>query len=155
ARDMGLPIGRIVLATNANRVLPDWIQTGSFTPRPAIATLANAMDVGDPSNLERLRCWHPEVAATVSAESVSDEEIRACIQRGWREHHVAVCPHTACGLEVLRRLQPKGRWIVAATAHPAKFETIVEPLIGEKVAPPESLKALLERPSQAAPMRPD
>jgi len=154
ARDMGLPIGRVVMATNANKVLPEFLRTGAFKPQPAIATLANAMDVGDPSNLERLRYWHAELGSVISAESVSDEQIRACIQRTWKEKHVAVCPHTACGLEVLRRLQPKGRWIVAATAHPAKFESVVEPLIGETVAAPPALQRLLDRPSRAEPMGP-
>jgi threonine synthase len=155
ARDMGLPVGRVVCATNANRVLPDFLRTGAYAPQPAIATLANAMDVGDPSNLERLRYWHGEVGSVVSAESVSDEQIRASIVRTWKEQHVAVCPHTACGLAVLRRLHPKGKWIVVATAHPAKFETVVEPLIGETVPPPPALQALLERPSQAGPLAPN
>lgn len=152
ARDMGLPIGHIVLATNANRVLPDFLASGTYRPAAAIATLANAMDVGDPSNLERLRYWHPDVAATVSADSVDDEGIRQTIRRVFTEYKVAVCPHTACGLEVLRRRNAEGTWLVAATAHPAKFETVVEPLIGQTVEPPPSLKALLDRPSHVEPM---
>jgi threonine synthase len=149
ARDMGLPIERIVLATNANRVLPELLTTGTYTPAPAIATLANAMDVGDPSNLERLRYWHPELGGIVTADWVSDDDIRHSIKRVWKEHHLAACPHTACAFEVLRRMTPHGKWIVVATAHPAKFETVVEPLIGEAVPPPPALQALLDRPSKA------
>ncbi len=153
ARDSGLPIGRIVLATNANRVLPDFLKSGTYSPAPSRATLANAMDVGDPSNLERLRFWHPDVAKTVEADSVTDDAIRACIKRTWGDHHVAICPHTACAVEVHRRLKAKGTWLIAATAHPAKFETVVEPLIGEKVVAPPMLQALLDRPSFATPLR--
>jgi len=149
ARDMGLPIGDVVLATNANRVLPELVATGVYRPAPAVATIANAMDVGAPSNLERLRFWHPDVAKVVSAESVDDDAIRVRIQRTWKEHEVVVCPHTACGLEVLRRRRAKGTWLVAATAHPAKFETVVEPLIGQKVEPPAALAELLARPAHA------
>jgi len=155
ARDVGLPIGRIVLATNANRVLPDFLKSGTYAPAPSRATLANAMDVGDPSNLERLRFWHPDVASTVEADSVSDDAIRKCIKKTWADHHIAICPHTACAVEVHRRLKPKGAWLIAATAHPAKFETVVEPLIGEKVSAPPMLQALLDRPSFATPLRAD
>jgi threonine synthase len=136
-------------------VLPDYLASGTYKPAPSVATLANAMDVGDPSNLERLRYWHPEPASVVSADFVVDADIRACIERTWKAHHVAVCPHTACGLEVLRRLKPRGRWLVAATAHPAKFETVVEPLIGEKVVAPPALQALLDKPSVTLPLAAD
>lgn len=152
ARDMGLPIGRIVLATNANRVLPELVRTGVYSPAATVPTIANAMDVGAPSNLERLRFWHPDVAKVVSADSVDDAAIRESITRTFTQHGVAVCPHTACGLEVLRRQSAEGTWLVAATAHPAKFETVVEPLIGRRVEPPPALAELLERPSQAAPL---
>ncbi len=152
-KQMGLPIGRVVLATNANRVLPDFLNNGKYDARPSIATLANAMDVGDPSNVERLRHWgfEPE------ADWVDDAAIRATIVRTWKEHRVAICPHTACGVEVLRRVKENGatgKWLVAATAHPAKFETIVEPLIGQRLPVPEGLQALLDRDSNAEPLAP-
>jgi threonine synthase len=152
ARDMGLPIGRIVLATNANRVLPAYFQSGEYRPAKTVQTLANAMDVGDPSNVERLRYWHPDPAKVLSADSVDDDAIRETIRRVFAERGVAVCPHTACGLQVLRRMNPAGTWLVAATAHPAKFETVVEPLIGRTVEPPPALKDLLARPSHAEPL---
>lgn len=155
ARDAGLPVGRVVLATNANRVLVDFLDTGVYEPRASVATLANAMDVGAPSNLERLRALYQTPAAQVTADSVGDDDIRASISRTWAEAGVAVCPHTACGLEVLRRLRAtgvEGDWLVAATAHPAKFDTIVEPLIGRPVEVPAPLAALLSRPSLADPL---
>ena len=156
AKRMGVAIGEIVLATNANHVLPDFLKTGRYSPKPSVATLANAMDVGDPSNVERLRYWYPdESAMPFTADWVDDETIRATIRRTWADSNLAVCPHTACGLEVLRRLRAKGasgRWVVAATAHPAKFDSVVEPLIGQKVEVPAALGELLARPAQATPL---
>lgn len=155
ARDTGLPIGRVVLATNRNRVLPDFLRTGRYEPRASLATLANAMDVGAPSNLERLRARYADPAAVVDADWVDDDTIRATITATAREHGVDVCPHTACALAVLARLRARGErgpWIVAATAHPAKFETVVEPLVGHAVPVPPPLAALLARPAHAEPM---
>jgi threonine synthase len=153
ARECGVPIDRVVLATNANRVLADFVATGRYEPKPSIPTLANAMDVGAPSNVERLRHRFPDVSKVVSADWVDDETIRKTIQHSPE----VICPHTACGVEVLRRQRAagaKGTWIVAATAHPAKFDSIVEPLIGRPVPVPPALAELLARPSSAAPLEP-
>lgn len=157
ARDAGLPIGPVVLATNDNRVLTDFLATGRYEPRNSVATLANAMDVGAPSNLERLRSRYADPTAIVSADWVDDAAIRATVLATSTEHDVAVCPHTACGLAVLARLRARGTqgpWIVAATAHPAKFEAVIEPLLGRSLPIPASLAALLDRPSHAAPLQP-
>ncbi|MCA3012930.1 MAG: threonine synthase, partial [Myxococcaceae bacterium] len=146
---LGLPIGHVTLATNANRVLPDFISSGHYAPAPSRPTLANAMDVGAPSNLERLRHWWPDVEALrheLSADWVDDETIRRTIAETFRATRTAVCPHTACGVAVRDRLRAQGHQralLVAATAHPAKFETIVEPLIGERLEVPPALAALL------------
>ncbi len=155
SRHIGLPIGEVVIATNANRVLCDYLASGEYEPRTAIATLANAMDVGAPSNLERLQHLFAEPARAVRAQWVDDETIRRSIARADKEYGVVLCPHTACGFEVLRRLRAegaKGAWIVAATAHPAKFEQVVEPVIGRPVPVPKSLAALLEKPAKAEPL---
>jgi threonine synthase len=156
ARRLGMPIGDLVLAHNANRTVPDLLQTGAFAPRPSIATLASAMDVGNPSNLERLRSLYPdlgELRASITADSVTDEQIRARIRSGFKEYGQIWCPHTATAAEVYTRLSParrsQGRWVLVATAHPAKFREIVEPLIDRQVAVPESLGRLFELPSQA------
>ncbi|MEW5742546.1 MAG: threonine synthase [Myxococcota bacterium] len=157
ARAMGLPIDRVALATNANRVLPDFLRNGRYTPTASITTLANAMDVGAPSNLERLRVMFERANEHMDADWVDDETIRATIRRTWSEAGVALCPHTACGVEVLRRVRAqggRGTWLVAATAHPAKFERIVEPLIGQPVEVPPALAELLARPSRAEPLEP-
>ncbi len=154
ARECGLPIERIVLATNANRVLADYVATGIYSPQPSLATLANAMDVGAPSNVERLRHRFPEVAKAVSADWVDDETIRETIKASPE----AICPHTACGVAVLKRLRSqgvKGPFVVAATAHPAKFDSIVEPLVGRAIPVPPALAELLARPAKAQPLAPN
>jgi threonine synthase len=156
AKRMGLPLGRIALAANANRVIPDWFEEGEWRPRPSIPTLANAMDVGDPSNMERLFHLYPEreaLLADACAASFDDAAIRDVIARGPMEWGRVFCPHTATAVRLREQLGP-GPWVVVATAHPAKFETIVEPLVGRTVEPPPSLAALLERPRRVAEIDP-
>jgi threonine synthase len=153
AKRMGLPIGEIVLATNANDVLPRFFVGGDYAPEATKATLANAMDVGAPSNFERLRHWHGDNAAlrkAISAHPVNDATIRAIIAAAPERHGIVPCPHTACGLHVLETLRLQGDtrpWTVVATAHPAKFDSIVEPLIGHTIELPPALTASLARPA--------
>ncbi|HEU4664094.1 MAG TPA: threonine synthase [Dokdonella sp.] len=157
ARACGLPIGDVVLATNANRTLPDFFAGADYTPRASVATLANAMDVGAPSNFERLRWLYPDDAdlrRAVSAAAVDDATIRATL-RAYAERGLVVCPHTATALHVLDRRRAAGNradTIVVATAHPAKFDTIIEPLLGHPVDVPPALAALLARPADAEPL---
>jgi len=155
ARQVGLPIGEVLLAHNANRTVPDYLASGEWHPRPSIATLASAMDVGDPSNMERLRALYPQLEdlrGAVGACSVSDEEIRARIRAGFRDYGQMWCPHTATAAEAWERLSParrrERRWVLVSTAHPAKFREIVEPLIGREVPVPETLARLFARPTQ-------
>ncbi|HJP38673.1 MAG: threonine synthase [Gammaproteobacteria bacterium] len=151
ARRMGMPIGRIVFATNENTTIPDFLSKGEYEPRPSKATLASAMDVGDPSNMERLRALCGDVDGIreiVSARSVSDAVIRTTIRDEYARHGIAWCPHTATGLHVYRSLpaaeQQAGHWVVVATAHAAKFDTIVEPLLDQHIEPPTELARLLD-----------
>jgi threonine synthase len=161
ARHMGLPIDRIVFATNANTTIPDYLATGQWLPRPSVPTLASAMDVGNPSNMERLRSLCGDagnIRAEVAAVAVTDDEIRVAIRDEYRRHGLPWCPHTATGLHTYRHL-PEGQraarhWIVVATAHPAKFDTIVEPLLGETVPPPPDLARLLAWPAKYATIEP-
>jgi threonine synthase len=162
ARKLGLPIGRIVLAHNANRTVPDFLQSGQWQPRPSIATLASAMDVGSPSNMERLRALFPELESVrdaVRAESVSDAEIRARTVADFRQYGKTWCPHTATAAEVYARMDPamreSGRWVLVSTAHPAKFREIVEPLTGERIEMPESLAKLFSRPVYCEDLEPN
>ena len=153
AQRAGLPIGSLVLACNANRAVPDFLASGEWRPRASIPTLASAMDVGNPSNMERLRNLYPEHAAlvrTVSAVSVSDDAIRARIRADLDALGQVWCPHTATAAEAYARLDPAtraaGPWILVATAHPAKFPEIVEPLIGRTLEVPPALARLLALP---------
>ena len=140
AKQMGLPIGEIVLAHNANRTVPDYLTTGELKPRPSVATLASAMDVGNPSNLERM-----------SALWVDDAAIEARIKADYARFNQVWCPHTATAAEAWARLTPAQqsaqRWVLVATAHPAKFREIVEPLIGREVDVPANLRRLFDLPS--------
>jgi threonine synthase len=110
------------------------------------------MDVGDPSNMERLMSLYPgagTLAARLRATSIDDAAIRASIAAEFARTGFAPCPHTAAGLAAYRSLpeavRRRGHWVVAATAHAAKFPEIVEPLVGRRVEPPPSLAALLGR----------
>ncbi len=157
AKRLGLPIDRIVLATNANTSIEDYLATGQWLPRPSLPTLASAMDVGNPSNMERLRQLCGDISALreeVSAMAVSDAEIRSSLRDEFSRHGLAWCPHTATGLHVYRGLPDAERrqrhWAVVATAHAAKFDTIVEPLLGCDITPPVELAALLALPSRFA-----
>lgn len=158
ARKIGLPIGEILLATNANDVLPRFFDGGDYAPQPSVSTLANAMDVGAPSNFERL-CWlYPDadqLRASFRAITVDDATIQSTIREVWERHQLALCPHTATAIFALDSLALDGSWAVAATAHPAKFEGIVEPLLGTRIEPPPALAQLLARPSQAEPLAAD
>ncbi|GAB2538168.1 threonine synthase [Rhodanobacter koreensis] len=158
ARELGLPIGTVQLACNANATLPDYFAGAAYTPREAVATLANAMDVGAPSNFERLRWTFPgedRLRSLLRADSVDDAAIRQTIIRHAREHGEIFCPHTATAMHQLDRLRDEGDhapWAVVATAHPAKFESVVEPLTGNTVTVPAALAALLQRSASAEPL---
>ncbi|MEO8012080.1 MAG: threonine synthase [Dokdonella sp.] len=155
ARACGLPIGDIALATNANRSVPDFFAGTPYAAQPSVATLANAMDVGAPSNFERLRWMYPDEHALRTAftcDAVDDATIRATIAAGESTWGEVFCPHTACAVHVLDGLRKRGiegPMAIVATAHPAKFEQVVEPLIGHRVAVPDALARLLARPAHA------
>ncbi len=136
AKKMNFPIGKIVLACNANRTVVDYFETGNWNPRPTLSTLANAMDVGNPSNMERLRYLYPDLVSLekdIEAVSVSDEEIRSAIQDSDKRWGRILCPHTATAAFVRSKL-PGTDWIIVATAHPAKFRSIVQPLVRDQIA---------------------
>jgi threonine synthase len=160
ARHMGLPIGEIVLATNANQTVTDYLRAGEWQPRASVPTLASAMDVGNPSNMERLRALHPdfeELQAQIGASSVDDIEIRGTLRRDAHELGRVWCPHTATAAKVYRRMLSRGargHWVIVATAHPAKFNDIVEPQTGQQVPVPPSLAKLLSLPRQEAELEP-
>jgi threonine synthase len=153
---MGLPLREIVLATNANRSISAFFDGGAWQAYPTLATLATAMDVGCPSNVERLLHLfggEEETRLALRACQVADDEIRRAVTEGCEQWGEVWDPHTATAVAARERLGSE-HWILVATAHPAKFETVVEPLIGQTVPIPPSLREVLDRPSHATPLPP-
>jgi threonine synthase len=153
-RHLGLPIDRIVLAVNANRTIPDFLASGAWQPGATRATLASAMDVGNPSNMERLRHLFPDIdglRTAVTSTSVDDAAIKARILADHAAFDRVWCPHTAVAAEIYARFstaeKSSGHWVIVATAHPAKFSEILGPLVGEALRTPLSLQSLYDRPS--------
>jgi len=148
-RHMGLPIGQIALACNANQTLSAFFAGEPFAARLSVATLASAMDVGAPSNFERLQWLFKDddaLRASVRVRSVSDAQIEEQIARVYARDGEIICPHTATAFAAAASLP--GNWTLVATADPAKFESIVEPLLGRSVPIPAALAALLEQPTR-------
>ena len=162
ARESGLPIGDIVLATNANTLIGDYLVGAEWSPRTSIQTLASAMDVGNPSNMERLQKLLGNAEALrkqIRVFSADDENIRQEITAIHRDAGITVCPHTATAIFAYRQLPEKEKadkdWILVATAHAAKFESIVEPLIGETIPLPDGLANIMSRLSRYSIIEPD
>jgi threonine synthase len=155
---MGLPVGQVRLACNANATLADYFGGADYAPRDAVATLANAMDVGAPSNFERLRWTFPNASALrqlLRADCVDDATIRETIALHARQQGEVFCPHTATAMHLLDQLRAAGdssTWAVVATAHAAKFESVVEPLLGHLLDVPPALAVMLQRRANALPL---
>lgn len=153
---MGLPAKGFVAATNANKTVPDYLESGTYEPRASVATLSNAMDVGDPSNWERIthlyrRDWQA-LRGALRWGSLDDDETRAAIRALDAQGYVAD-PHTAVAWAVLRRRMQRGETgVFLATAHPAKFQEVLEPVLGREIPLPEELSELAGRPLQAEPL---
>ena len=154
---MGLPVSRFIAANNRNDIFYQYLRTGIYTPRPSIATIANAMDVGDPSNFARVLDLyghsHAAIAAEISGATYTDEQIADTMRRVWKEHHYLLDPHGACGYRALSEgLQPGETGIFLETAHPAKFKDTVEEILGESISIPEKLQAFMRGEKQSIPM---
>lgn len=156
---MGLPARVFVAATNANKAVPEYLESGEYSPRPSVATLSNAMDVGDPSNWDRIthlfgRDWQA-LRAALRWGSLDDDETRAAIRALSAQGYTAD-PHAAVAWAVLRRrLQRKETGIFLATAHPAKFKEVLEPVLEREIALPPALAELVDRPLLAEAMAVD
>ena len=154
----GLPVTGFIAATNVNDTVPRYLLTGSYEPRPSIRTLSNAMDVGDPSNFERLSALFPSgwkaMGALIGGESVTDDETSAAIRRWHERTGVFLDPHTATGVVAAERFGEShfadlAVTVVLGTAHPAKFGEIVRTATGENPPMPPQLEAALERSKHA------
>ncbi|MBI4520746.1 MAG: threonine synthase [Gemmatimonadetes bacterium] len=151
AKRLGLPVDRFIAATNANDVVPRYLQTGHFQAQPSVPTISNAMDVGDPSNMARIRHLYDDdvnqLRRDLSASAHDDNTTRECITRVYRKHGYILDPHTAVGYAALAaelERDPAAIGLLLSTAHPAKFAEIVEPLIGSEVPLPPALAAALQ-----------
>jgi len=152
ARCAGLPVARFVAATNANDVVPNYLTTGRFEPRPSQQTLANAMDVGDPSNFDRMRWMYYGGVEAMRADIVGsrhlDDEVKATIRRVYDTRGYLLDPHSAIGYLGLTTTGldlRKTPGIFLATAHPAKFHEVVESIIGQRIEKPAALVDALAR----------
>ena len=154
AKAMGLPVKRFIAANNINDVFYKYLQTGVYTPKHSVQTLANAMDVGDPSNFARILdlyggSWE-NIRKDISGAVVNDSAIKKSILECWRDNAYLLDPHGACGFRALSDgLQPGEAGVFCETAHPAKFKDTVEKVIGEPVAIPERLAEFMKGQKQA------
>ena len=156
-KKMGLPIKRFIAANNRNDIFYQYLQTGEYHPRPSVATIANAMDVGDPSNFARIldlyQHSHTAISAEISGATYTDNQIRETVKETWQVYGYLLDPHGACGYRALHeQLQPNETGIFLETAHPAKFLDTVESIIGEKVDTPAKLQEFLKGEKQILPM---
>lgn len=152
AKKMGAPIGSVLMASNANRTIPEYLEKGDYSPRPSVQTLANAMDVGAPSNMERLLYLYPdleELKGIAKSVSINDEEIKKEISDFKEKNGGPICPHTAVGTLAAKQVYGDEPYIVSSTAHPAKFKEIVEPSFGSEIFLPPKLSELMAKESEA------
>jgi threonine synthase len=159
AKRIGLPVRRFVAATNVNDVVPEYLRSGIYEPRPSVRTVANAMDVGAPSNFERIRALYDDdidrMRQDVKGAAFEDATVVEEIGRVYRERGYLLDPHGAIawlGLQQTLEAEPKAAGVFLATAHPAKFREVVEPAIGRPVELPANLAAALARPRHSVRM---
>jgi len=157
AHRLGVPVARFIAACNDNAVLPEYLETGSYRPRPAIPTISNAMDVGDPSNFSRLLELHGHstdaLRAAVTGVSIGEAETRATVRDAYRRTGYVLDPHAAVGVAAARRCGEAGgrgpAVISLATAHPAKFADVIGQELGMEPELPPAWRDWASRPLQA------
>ncbi len=151
---MGLPFSRFIAANNANDIFYQYLQTGEYHPKASVQTLANAMDVGDPSNFARVYDLyggsHERITSLISGATYSDEQIRKTMAACYGATGYILDPHGACGYRALRELLQEGETgVFCETAHPAKFKEKVDEIIGIDVEIPERLAAFMKGEKQS------
>ena len=157
AHRMGLPIKRFIAANNANDIFYNYLMTGVYSPKPSRQTIANAMDVGDPSNFARILdlygCDHGRITSLISGATYTDEQIAETMKECHDTTGYTLDPHGACGYRALKEgLRPGETGVFLETAHPAKFKDTVEPIIGAEVTIPDRLAAFMKGEKQSVPM---
>ena len=157
---MGLPVRRFIAANNRNDIFYQYLKSGVYSPRPSVATIANAMDVGNPSNFARILDLygnsHDAISDEIGGATYTDGQIRDTVGSVYKETGYLLDPHGACGYRALEEgLRPGETGVFLETAHPAKFLQTVEEIIGEKVAIPEKLQAFMKGTKQSVPMAKD
>jgi threonine synthase len=152
AHASGLPVQHFIAACNANDVVPEFLQTGNYRPKKTVATISNAMDVGNPNNFPRiLEIFEEDISELkrmLSAYSVTDDETRATIKKIYQQYNYLLDTHGAVGCLSLERYianNPESKGYFAGTAHPVKFYDVVEPVIEEKISLPSSVAAIMEK----------
>ncbi len=157
---MGLPVKRFIAANNANDVFFKYLQTGKYEPKASVQTIANAMDVGDPSNFARVYELygknHNAICADISGATYTDEQIAETIKEVKAETGYVCDPHGACGYRALKEGLKEGEvGVFLETAHPAKFKDIVDRILGGDIEIPAKLQAFMKGTKQSVPMSKD
>lgn len=157
---MGLPIKRFVAANNANDIFFKYLLTGNYEPKPSLATLANAMDVGDPSNFARIydlyKGSHEAITALIGGATYKDEEIAETMKQCYNETKYVLDPHGACGYQALKDLLKDGEvGFFCETAHPAKFKEKVDAILNTDIEIPQRLQEFMKGTKQSVDMTKD
>ena len=160
AHRMGLPIKRFIAANNANDIFYNYLQTGEYCPKASVQTLANAMDVGDPSNFARILDLyagkHEVIASLINGTTISDAEIAETMKMCYEQTGYVLDPHGACGYLALKRHLKEGETgLFLETAHPAKFRDVVAGIIGKEIEIPERLQEFMKGKKQSVAMSSD
>ena len=154
---MGLPIKRFIAANNSNDIVYKYLQTGKYEPRPSVCTIANAMDVGAPSNFARILDLYAEshtaICKDMSGATYTDAEIEATVKQVWQKEGYLLDPHGACGYQALADgLQPGEVGVFLETAHPAKFKDTIERIIGSEIEIPQKLQEFMKGEKKSVPI---
>jgi len=157
AKRMGLPVKRFIAANNLNDIFLQYLQTGEYKPRPSVATLANAMDVGDPSNFVRILDLygqsHEAITQEISGTRFTDDDIRRVVKNTYQKTGYLLDPHGACGYQALvEGLKPGETGVFLETAHPAKFKETVDSITGESLEIPAKLQEFMKGEKQSIEM---
>ena len=160
AHRMGLPVKRFIAANNANDIFFNYLLTGIYSPKASVQTIANAMDVGDPSNFARILDLygnsHERISSLISGTTYTDDQIRETMRECYERTGYVLDPHGACGYRALREGLREGETgVFLETAHPAKFKETVEAAIGAEIAIPERLAAFMKGEKQSIGMTAD